>query len=49
MGYFDKYLCDKNIYKIGVGFDELISETLIPSNDNDAKMDIIITDKRVIK
>ena len=24
MGYFDKYLCDKNILKIGVCFDELI-------------------------
>ena len=49
MGYFDKFLSNKEVRKIGVCFDELINDTFIPYNDYDVKMDIIVTDKRVIK
>ena len=43
-GYYDKYLKNKNIYKIGLCFDEQIADKL-PCSENDIKMDIVITDK----
>lgn len=44
--YFDKYLSEhKNIYKIGVCFDEQVVEQL-PIDKWDIKMDIVVTDKR---
>ncbi len=47
MGYYDKYLNNKNIYKIGICFNEqLISE--LPVNKFDIKMDLIITEKELI-
>ena len=48
-GYFDKYLANANIYKFGICFDEQISNTIIPHHNYDVKMDIIITDQRIIK
>ena len=42
-GYYDKYLSNKNIYKIGIGFDAQIVSNL-PVDNYDIKMDMIITD-----
>lgn len=41
--YFDKYLKDKTIYKIGVCFKEQIADSL-PTNEWDILMDIVVTD-----
>ena len=48
MGYYDKYLSNNDIYKIGLCFDEQIIES-VPVNEFDIKMDMIITKKRVFK
>lgn len=42
-GYFDRYLKDKNIYKIGICFEEQITDEL-SINENDIKMNAVITD-----
>ena len=48
MGYYDKYLSNKSIYKIGICFDkQIINE--VPVNHLDIKMDMVITEKRVLK
>jgi 5-formyltetrahydrofolate cyclo-ligase len=49
-GYYDRLLADteKNIPKIALAFEEQIAEE-IPSEPHDMKMDIIITDERVIR
>ena len=45
-GYYDKYLENTNIYKVGVGFNEqVLQKSLIPVVETDIKMDKIITDK----
>ncbi len=47
-GYYDKYLRNNSIYKIGVCFDkQLISQ--LPIDSYDIPMDMIITEKRVLK
>jgi len=48
-GYFDKFLkkINKNILKIGLAFSFQVLKK-IPTNKNDVKMDIIITDKEII-
>lgn len=48
MGYYDNYLKDKNIYKIGICFNEQIVDKL-PHNKFDIKMDMVITENRVYK
>ena len=48
MGYYDKYLSNKNIYKIGICFDKQIVKK-VPINHLDIKMDMVITEKRVLK
>ena len=48
MGYYDKYLENKNIYKMGICFDEQIVKEL-PVLKHDIKMDMIISEKRIIK
>ena len=45
--YYDKYLSKLDIYKIGICFDELIVDE-IPTEEWDIKMDIVISDKRII-
>ena len=46
-GYYDRYLKNKKMTKISLCYDELISD--IPFQDeNDVKMNIIISDKRII-
>jgi len=49
-GYYDNYLpiTSKNIPKIALAFDFQILES-VPSEANDIKMDMIITEKRIIK
>ena len=45
--YYDKYLSKQDIYKIGICFDEQIIDE-IPTEEWDIKMDIVISDKRMI-
>ena len=48
-GYYDKFLSNNNnIFKIGVCFDEQIINKL-PTESHDIKMNLVITDKRVLK
>lgn len=47
MGYYDRYLSNKGIYKIGLCFDEQIVE-FVPVNELDIKMDMVITKKEFI-
>ena len=42
-GYYDKYLANKNIKKFGICFKEQLLDD-IPTDNNDIKMDLIITD-----
>lgn len=42
-GYYDKYLTNNNLKKMGICFKEQLVES-IPTDDNDIKMDLIITD-----
>jgi 5-formyltetrahydrofolate cyclo-ligase len=48
MGYYDKYLSNNNIYKIGICFDEQIVD-IVPTNELDIKMDMVITKNKVYK
>ncbi len=45
-GYYDRFLINKNIYKVGICYDELIIDS-IPYDDYDVKMDLIISNKRM--
>lgn len=46
-GYYDRFLSKhRNIKKIGICFDEMLSEN-IPTADNDIPVDIIVTDKKI--
>ncbi len=47
-GYYDEYLTNKDIYKIGLAFDEQIVDE-IPTEEHDIKMDMVITKNRVYK
>ena len=42
-GYYDKYLQNKNLYKIGICFKEFLIDKLVVSK-HDVKMNLIITD-----
>lgn len=44
-GYYDRYLQNTNIYKMGICFKEQISNQLLPIEKHDIKMDEIIFDK----
>ena len=47
-GYYDHYLVNQDIYKIGICFDsQLVHEIIV--DDYDIKMDMIVTEKRLIK
>ena len=49
-GYYDKYLNNKSIYKIGICFDwQIIDSNFINTDEYDVPMDIVVTDKRKIK
>ena len=48
-GYYDRYLKNSNIKKIGICFDEqLLTGDTIDTNKYDIKMDKIVTNKRII-
>lgn len=47
-GYYDKWLAENNIFKLGICYDERVFDS-IPSFDHDIKMDTIITDKTIYK
>ena len=47
-GYYDRFLKNKDVYKIGVCFDLLLAKK-IPIEDHDIKMDMVVTEKRIIK
>lgn len=47
-GYYDKFLSDFNGVKIGLAFSEQ-EEDVVPMNKHDIYMDIIITEKEIIK
>ena len=47
-GYYDKFLNNKNIYKVGICFDKQIVDSL-PNDEWDIKMDMVITNKRILK
>lgn len=47
-GFYDRYLEDKSVIKIGIGFEMQIEEH-IPSEPHDVKMNFLVTDQRVLK
>ena len=47
-GCYDRFLKGTSAFKLGVAFDFQIIES-IPAEDHDIKVDMIITDKRVIR
>ena len=47
-GYYDRYLQNKNIVKIGIGFDFQLLENL-PVDAHDVALDIIITPNYLIR
>ena len=47
-GYYDKYLENTNIKKIGICFeDQVLRDKIIPTDKYDIKMDIVITEKKI--
>ena len=46
-GYYDRYLSDKNVQRIGVVYDDFILKNL-PHGRYDMAVDLIITEKRLI-
>ena len=48
-GYYDKFLQDEKILKIGLCYSDCISETELPHYSNDLPMDYIVTDREVLK
>ena len=48
-GYYDKFLQNNKILKIGLCYDECFSQTVIPHTDDDIAVDYIITDREVVK
>ena len=48
-GYYDKFLQDEKILKLGLCYSDCLSETELPHYDNDLPMDYIITDREVLK
>ncbi|MFH1394288.1 MAG: 5-formyltetrahydrofolate cyclo-ligase [Candidatus Micrarchaeota archaeon] len=48
LGYYDRFLAHSPAYRIGICYDFQVEEKL-PTHENDQRMDMIITEKRVIK
>ncbi len=46
-GYYDKYLLNFKGIKVGICFEELLFKEL-PNDSHDIKMDMVVTDKRLI-
>ncbi len=47
-GFYDRYLEDKSVIKIGVSFEMQILDC-IPTDPHDVKMDFIVTDQEILK
>ncbi|QVK21173.1 5-formyltetrahydrofolate cyclo-ligase [Mycoplasmatota bacterium] len=47
-GYYDKYLMNRDIVKIGVCFDFQVVDN-IPKEDHDVRLDLLITDKKIYR
>lgn len=47
-GYYDKYFKKSKAFRIGLGYDFQVVDEL-PKHEHDVPMDLIITDKRLIK
>ena len=48
-GFYDRFLCNTKIKKIAICFEEqIMKNTRLPITNNDIKMDIIVTDGRII-
>lgn len=47
-GFYDRYLKDRAVIKIGIGFEMQIIEE-IPTDPHDIKMDFVVTDQRILK
>ena len=47
-GYYDKFLKNKNIFKLGICFEEQLVSNL-PIDEWDIKVDMIITEKKILK
>ena len=45
-GYYDKFLSENNIFKVGICFEKQIVSKL-PVDSYDVKMDLVITDKSI--
>ena len=48
-GYYDKFLNNKNICKLGLCYSENLSEHKLPCNNNDITMNYVVTDRGVLK
>ncbi len=48
-GYYDRFLGEHpGLFRIGVAFEAQISDTLIPREEHDVIMDLVVTEKRII-
>ena len=47
-GFYDRYLEDKSVIKIGISFEMQIVD-FIPTDSHDVKMDFIVTDHEILK
>ena len=47
-GYYDRFLCARDTFKVGLTYDELLFDT-IPFDSYDVKMNMIITPNKEIK
>lgn len=47
-GFYDKYLEDSTVIKIGIGFEMQIEQD-IPTDPHDVKMDFVVTDQKIYK
>lgn len=47
-GFYDRYLQDSTVVKIGIGFEMQIEQD-IPTDPHDVKMDFVVTDQKIYK
>ena len=47
-GFYDRYLENSSVLKIGIGF-EIQIENDIPTDSHDVKMDFVVTDQKIYK
>lgn len=47
-GFYDRYLEDSSVIKIGIGFEMQIEQD-IPTDPHDVRMDFVVTDQKIYK